>query len=106
MVGDRAPEIAGGPATVPPGDIARGDIARGDSADDAVTVRRPAPVVNIANALTMLRLLLVPVFVAFLMVGDGHEVRWRWLAGVVFAVASITDRLDGHLARRYGLVTR
>jgi len=71
-----------------------------------VTDRRPVPVVNIANALTLLRLLLVPVFVAFLMVGDGHEARWRWLAGLVFAVASITDRLDGHLARRYGLVTR
>lgn len=71
-----------------------------------VTGRQPAPVLNIANALTMLRLLLVPVFVAFLMVGDGHQVRWRWLAGAVFAAASITDRLDGHLARRYGLVTR
>lgn len=74
--------------------------------DIIVTDRRPAPVLNIANGLTVLRLLLVPVFVGFLMVGDGHQVNWRWLAGLVFAVASITDRLDGHLARRYGLVTR
>jgi CDP-diacylglycerol--glycerol-3-phosphate 3-phosphatidyltransferase len=111
MVGDRAPKIAGGPATVPPGGIAGGPatVPPGPVAGDAVTDpdrRRPAPVLNIANALTMLRLLLVPVFVAFLMVGDGHQVRWRWLAGLVFAAASVTDRLDGHLARRYGLVTR
>jgi CDP-diacylglycerol---glycerol-3-phosphate 3-phosphatidyltransferase len=60
------------------------------------------PVVNIANALTVSRLLLVPVFVVALF-ADGPA--WRVVAAVVFGVASITDRLDGDLARRRGLVT-
>ena len=60
---------------------------------------------NIANELTMLRLLLVPVFAVVLFHGDGHQVGWRWAAWGVFAVASATDLLDGDLARRRGLVT-
>ncbi len=68
--------------------------------------RPDVPVVNIANALTTLRLLLVPVFLYCLLTADGGQVGWRALAGAVFVVASLTDRLDGHLARRYGLVTR
>jgi CDP-diacylglycerol---glycerol-3-phosphate 3-phosphatidyltransferase len=60
---------------------------------------------NVANALTVSRLLLVPVFVAALFADDGGNVWWRIVATVVFVVASITDRLDGDLARRLGLVT-
>ncbi|MEO3883946.1 CDP-diacylglycerol--glycerol-3-phosphate 3-phosphatidyltransferase [Nonomuraea sp. B5E05] len=57
---------------------------------------------NIANVLTVLRLVLVPFFVVCLFVpGTG----WRIAALAVFAVASITDHLDGELARRYGLIT-
>jgi CDP-diacylglycerol--glycerol-3-phosphate 3-phosphatidyltransferase len=57
---------------------------------------------NIANVLTVLRLVVVPFFVACMFVeGDG----WRWAALVVFLLASLTDQLDGWLARRYGLVT-
>ncbi|MEU6712594.1 CDP-diacylglycerol--glycerol-3-phosphate 3-phosphatidyltransferase [Nonomuraea sp. NPDC046802] len=57
---------------------------------------------NIANVLTVLRLALVPIFVACLFLpGTG----WRVTALAVFAVASITDHLDGELARRYGLIT-
>lgn len=66
---------------------------------------RPVPVLNIANVLTVLRILLVPVFLVVLFVGDGHETPWRIAATVVFAVAAITDRIDGQLARKYGLVT-
>lgn len=62
-------------------------------------------VANIANALTALRLVLVPVFLLFLFAGDGHQTASRVTAFVVFAVAVITDRLDGWLARSYGLVT-
>jgi CDP-diacylglycerol--glycerol-3-phosphate 3-phosphatidyltransferase len=62
-------------------------------------------VVNIANALTVFRLALVPVFLAFLFAGDGHEDSWRIAATVVFAVASFTDRIDGEIARRRGLIT-
>lgn len=65
----------------------------------------PASAWNIANALTVLRLVLVPVFVLALFAGDGHETRWRVLAWAVFAVASVTDRIDGDLARKRGLVT-
>jgi CDP-diacylglycerol---glycerol-3-phosphate 3-phosphatidyltransferase len=60
---------------------------------------------NVANELTMLRLLLVPVFAVTLFHGNGHQVGWRWAAWGVFAVASATDLLDGDLARRRGLVT-
>jgi len=63
------------------------------------------PLLNIANVLTGLRLLLVPVFLVLLMHGDGTDDRWRLGAFTVFAVAAITDRFDGELARRRGLVT-
>jgi CDP-diacylglycerol--glycerol-3-phosphate 3-phosphatidyltransferase len=56
--------------------------------------------------LTLLRLLLVPLFVLVLFAGDGHETVSRIAAFVVFAVAVITDRLDGALARTYGMVTK
>jgi CDP-diacylglycerol--glycerol-3-phosphate 3-phosphatidyltransferase len=64
-----------------------------------------AGVVNVANALTVARMLLVPVFLALLLAGTGHETDLRVLAWVAFAVASFTDRIDGELARRRGLVT-
>jgi CDP-diacylglycerol--glycerol-3-phosphate 3-phosphatidyltransferase len=64
-----------------------------------------ARVANIANVLTGVRLVLVPVFLVVLFVDDGHETFWRIAAFVVFAVAVITDRFDGALARSYGMVT-
>lgn len=64
-----------------------------------------ASVWNVANALTMLRLFLVPVFAMALVHDGGHETRWRIAAWAVFAVASLTDRFDGELARKRGLVT-
>jgi len=60
---------------------------------------------NIANYLTMLRLLLVPVFGWLLLVDDGRNAGYRWAAFGVFIVAMITDRIDGDLARSRGLVT-
>ncbi|MDP9092774.1 MAG: CDP-diacylglycerol--glycerol-3-phosphate 3-phosphatidyltransferase [Actinomycetota bacterium] len=67
----------------------------------------PSPVSawNIANALTVFRLLLVPVFIVVLFHDGGHLTSWRIWAWVVFALASITDRLDGEIARKRGLVT-
>ncbi|MCW2690927.1 MAG: CDP-diacylglycerol--glycerol-3-phosphate 3-phosphatidyltransferase [Mycobacterium sp.] len=62
-------------------------------------------VANIANLLTLVRLLLVPVFLVALFVGDGHETHWRIVAFTIFAVAVITDRFDGALARSYGIET-
>jgi CDP-diacylglycerol--glycerol-3-phosphate 3-phosphatidyltransferase len=64
-----------------------------------------ARVANIANVLTGVRIALVPVFVVVLFVADGTETFWRIAAFVVFAVAVITDRFDGALARSYGMVT-
>lgn len=69
---------------------------------------RPAadvPVLNIANVLTVLRILLVPVFVVMFFVAGAQEPWWRVGAFVVFAVAMLTDYVDGYLARRLGLVT-
>lgn len=63
------------------------------------------PLWNLANMLTMLRLVLVPVFVVALFADDGTNPVWRATATAVFAVASLTDRLDGDLARRWGQVT-
>jgi CDP-diacylglycerol--glycerol-3-phosphate 3-phosphatidyltransferase len=60
---------------------------------------------NIANALTVLRLVLVPVFLVQLLHDDGSDTVWRVAAFLTFAVASVTDRIDGELARRHGLVT-
>jgi CDP-diacylglycerol--glycerol-3-phosphate 3-phosphatidyltransferase len=62
-------------------------------------------VYNLANALTAFRLVLVPVFLLALFSGDGHQTASRAIAFAIFAVAVITDRFDGQLARNYGLVT-
>lgn len=71
---------------------------------DAVAERH-VPLLNIANVLTILRIVLVPVFLVTLFVGGGHETVWRIAATAVFAIAAVTDRIDGQLARKYGLVT-
>jgi CDP-diacylglycerol---glycerol-3-phosphate 3-phosphatidyltransferase len=57
---------------------------------------------NVANALTVLRLALVPVFIGLLVAGGPGS---RAAAFVAFAVASVTDLLDGELARRRNLIT-
>ena len=61
-----------------------------------------AGLVNVANVLTMVRIVLVPVFVACLLAGG---TAWRLAALAIFCVASLTDLLDGRLARSRGLVT-
>jgi CDP-diacylglycerol--glycerol-3-phosphate 3-phosphatidyltransferase len=64
-----------------------------------------APIWNIANILTGVRLLLIPVFVVFLVGHGGHSTGWREWAFVAFATACVTDLVDGDLARRRNLVT-
>ena len=61
-----------------------------------------AGLVNVANVLTIVRILLVPVFVACMVAGGTG---WRLAALAVFCVASLTDLIDGQLARSRGLVT-
>ncbi|MEH0931749.1 CDP-diacylglycerol--glycerol-3-phosphate 3-phosphatidyltransferase [Micromonospora sp. CPCC 205558] len=63
------------------------------------------PVVNAANALTALRLVLVPVFAASVIMSGMTHAGWRMAACLIFAVASATDLVDGWIARRFGLVT-
>ncbi|MFE3225879.1 CDP-diacylglycerol--glycerol-3-phosphate 3-phosphatidyltransferase [Nocardia sp. NPDC059228] len=63
------------------------------------------PLLNIANVLTVLRILIVPLFLLALFAHGGHDTEWRWIAAGLFGVAAITDRIDGQLARKYGLVT-
>jgi CDP-diacylglycerol--glycerol-3-phosphate 3-phosphatidyltransferase len=76
-----------------------GAAGKGDQADGAVA---PPGLVNIANALTVLRLVLVPVFVLLLLAGGPG---WRIAAFATFGIASITDLLDGEIARRRSLIT-
>ena len=77
----------------------------GDGTTEAGAAGRTAPapgLINIANGLTVIRLVLVPVFVWFLL--DGGTAA-RSIAFLAFAVASVTDLLDGEVARRRGLIT-
>jgi len=60
---------------------------------------------NSANIVTMVRILLVPVFAWALLVDGGGSVTWRLVATGIFVLAAVSDRLDGYLARRYDLVT-
>ncbi|ASO19426.1 CDP-diacylglycerol--glycerol-3-phosphate 3-phosphatidyltransferase [Actinoalloteichus hoggarensis] len=76
------------------------------AADDTVEpTPTPVPVVNVANALTVFRLLLVPVFLFALLDDGGESTTWRLVATGIFLLAAATDRLDGDLARKRGLIT-
>ena len=64
---------------------------------------------NLPNKLTLCRIILVPVFIIFVSLTEfGTETfnaTWYLVAGIVFAAASFTDYLDGHLARKWHMVT-
>lgn len=61
---------------------------------------------NTANKLTILRVALIPVFMACLLYDFGGYLLWHnWAAAGIFVIASFTDWLDGHIARKYGQVT-
>ena len=59
---------------------------------------------NLPNKLTMLRVVMIPFFVVFMLVpiAGGTD---KWIALALFIAASLTDMLDGHIARKYHLVT-
>lgn len=73
--------------------------------DPAAVPSQSVRVVNVPNGLTVLRLLLVPLFAALLLHEGGTSVVWRVAAAAAFVVASLTDQLDGHIARSRGLIT-
>ena len=61
---------------------------------------------NLPNKLTMFRVVLIPIFILVLMSGLIPEPADRYIATVIFSAgASFTDYLDGHIARKYNLVT-
>jgi len=60
---------------------------------------------NVANAVTIGRIALVPFFAVALFADGGHSVTWRLVATGIFVLAALTDRIDGYLARRDNLVT-
>jgi CDP-diacylglycerol--glycerol-3-phosphate 3-phosphatidyltransferase len=73
--------------------------------DPAATPPQTARLVNLPNALTLLRLAVVPVFAMLLLADGGTSTEGRYWATLVFALAIITDRYDGLIARRRGQVT-
>lgn len=60
---------------------------------------------NLPNKLTVMRVILIPFFVAALLYDNGSSQTMRFVANVVFIVASLTDLFDGKIARKYNLVT-
>ena len=77
------------------------DVGAADERETGHAAAAPG-LINVANALTVFRLCLVPVFIVFMLAGgDG----WRIAACGIFGLASATDFLDGELARRRGLIT-
>ncbi|KOT43207.1 phosphatidylglycerophosphate synthase [Streptomyces caelestis] len=104
--GVRAHGDAAAPATAPRDGVDAEDGAKpARGAKIAAAAVNQASVWNIANLLTMLRLLLVPAFVVLMLAEGGDDPAWRSFAWAAFAIAMITDLFDGHLARTYNLVT-
>jgi len=60
---------------------------------------------NLPNILTTVRIALVPFFGVALLIDGGESVAWRLTAFVIFVVAMITDKVDGDIARKRGLIT-
>jgi CDP-diacylglycerol---glycerol-3-phosphate 3-phosphatidyltransferase len=65
----------------------------------------PASTANVANIITVVRILLAPLFFTLLLVDDGRDGVERVYAAILFVVAMITDSADGIIARRQNLVT-
>ena len=82
---------------VPSAGVLRGRVfSKGDT---------PASKANVANLITVVRILLAPVFVGLLLADDGHFGPLRFVAAGLFVLAIVTDALDGYLARSRNLVT-
>lgn len=99
----------GGPPGVASGAGAAGAVgavgAVGAASVSPSAVVLPAGPVNLANGLTTARLLLVPVFAVALGARGGHTAGWRLASFGIFAVATLTDQVDGYVARARNTVT-
>ena len=60
---------------------------------------------NLPNKLTVLRVILIPFFVVSMMIENGANQTFRYVAAAIFIIASLTDMLDGKIALKYNLVT-
>ena len=60
---------------------------------------------NLANKLTMLRILMIPIFIAVLVYSKDRDIVYRYIALGIFVMASATDALDGYVARKYNMIT-
>ena len=60
---------------------------------------------NLPNKLTVLRVCMIPFLVVMLLLNGGENQTYRYIAAAIFIVASLTDMLDGKIARKYNLVT-
>ena len=60
---------------------------------------------NLPNKLTLLRVIMIPFFVVCLLYGGGQDRTLRYVSAAIFIAASLTDMLDGKIARKYNLVT-
>jgi CDP-diacylglycerol--glycerol-3-phosphate 3-phosphatidyltransferase len=63
----------------------------------------PAPIAQIPNALTVARLVVIPIFVALVLICDGGR---SWPAAILFGAAAVTDQIDGWLARAWHVESR
>ena len=88
--------VTGGPAAPRPNPFAGRFMSAGDG---------PASIANIANIITVVRILLTPVFFWMLLADDGAMGGLRWVAAATFVVVIATDALDGYLARSRRLVS-
>jgi CDP-diacylglycerol--glycerol-3-phosphate 3-phosphatidyltransferase len=78
--------------------VRKGESRPGTILSGMATRAVPAPLAQLPNALTVFRLLLIPVFVALILASEGGH---SWPAAIVFGVAGVTDQIDGFLARRW-----
>ena len=76
-----------------------------ESAESTAGAAPSGSIWNVPNALTALRIAMVPVFGWALLHDGGDSQGWRWLAYGLFVVAMITDKIDGDIARKHNLIT-
>ena len=60
---------------------------------------------TLASKITLIRIAFIPVYMVFMYQSGGQPGLWMWIALALFIIASITDFVDGHIARRYNQVS-